>query len=413
MTRAWVPVWLAAVLFSAVPAIADPIRTNGGFNANTLARNDDGSTGAANLGFTLNFFGDSHNTVFVNNNGNLTFETGLGTFTPFGLTTNTAIEIIAPFFADIDTRNLQSGVVRYGVDTVDGRAAFGANYLDVGYYSENVDRSNSFQVVLIDRSDAGAGDFDIEFNYEQIRWETGDASGGASGLGGLSARAGYSNGTGAGNTFFELPGSGVNGAFLDGGPNALVSGSFNSSVPGRYTFEVRNGLATIPGVNPNNPFLPNSSTPGGPGELPVFFFGNVPGARWFDPPFVSSYRYTGVGGTLFTGVQFPSGFGDNFTLSAAGCTFASPFASLTLIDLTSFCGGTGISEFVVSGIAPLVDGADPAAFPTFLTFNTGQGSFTMQGVVAQAPEPAMAALTVLGLAAATRLRRRRQSPAAS
>ena len=44
-------------------------------------------------------------------------------------------------------------------------------------------------------------------------------------------------------TYFELPGSGVSGAFLDSNRSSgLVYGSLNNSVPGRYLFRVRNGL---------------------------------------------------------------------------------------------------------------------------------------------------------------------------
>src|SRR3954454_20449773 len=66
-----------------------------GFQLNTLAANDDGSTGAVNLGFQVNFFGKQHDQVFVNNNGNITFDDSLSTFTPFNLT-STHSEIIAP-----------------------------------------------------------------------------------------------------------------------------------------------------------------------------------------------------------------------------------------------------------------------------------------------------------------------------
>jgi membrane-bound inhibitor of C-type lysozyme len=43
------------------------------------------------------------------------------------------------------------------------------------------------------------------------------------------------------NAFAALPESGVNGALIDGGSNALISNSQNSEVDGRYYFEVRNG----------------------------------------------------------------------------------------------------------------------------------------------------------------------------
>ena len=45
---------------------------------------------------------------------------------------------------------------------------------------------------------------------------------------------------------FELGGSALNGALLDTGANALVSGSLNSNVAGRYVFNVRNGQVLPP-----------------------------------------------------------------------------------------------------------------------------------------------------------------------
>ena len=46
----------------------------------------------------------------------------------------------------------------------------------------------------------------------------------------------------------EFAGSGVNGAFINGGPNALISNSLNSDVSGRYIFNVRagTGVAGVP-----------------------------------------------------------------------------------------------------------------------------------------------------------------------
>ena len=92
----------------------------------------------------------------------------------------------------------------------------------------------------MNRADTGPGNFDIVFNYDQVLWETGDASGGAGGLGGSSARVGYSNGV---DRSFELPGSGTNGAFLDSNAvSGLVHNSRDSAQPGRYLFEVRRGV---------------------------------------------------------------------------------------------------------------------------------------------------------------------------
>ncbi len=194
-----------------VPGFVPPIQP--GFDGNTLPANDDGSTGLVPIGFPVDFFGATFETLFVNNNGNVTFDAALGTFTPFPLTSTNRV-IIAPFFADVDTR--VGNVVTYGQGTVNGRPAFGVNWPGVGCFSVNTSVLNFFQLRLIDRSDVGPGDFDIQFGYDQIQWETGQASGGnVICQGGASARVGYSNGTGAPGTFFELPGSGVPGAFLD------------------------------------------------------------------------------------------------------------------------------------------------------------------------------------------------------
>ncbi|MFN0198979.1 MAG: nidogen-like domain-containing protein [Planctomycetaceae bacterium] len=223
---------------------AGAIRGNAGFNTVDMHRNDDESEGPISLGATYDFFGVSFSELYVNTNGNVTVDgSGLGTYTPFDLT-STSRYIIAPFFADVDTR-VAGEPVRYGADTVDGHAAFGVNWLDVDYFSSSTEHTNRnfFQLVLIDRSDIGLGDFDIEFNYNQIQWEAGTASSSdENGLGGFSARAGFSNGSGDPDTFYELPGSAINGAFLDGGINALITHRLNSSVDGRYLFNVRNGL---------------------------------------------------------------------------------------------------------------------------------------------------------------------------
>jgi hypothetical protein len=169
----------------------------------------------------------------VNNNGNVTFGQALSTYTPFGLTTNTTIPIIAPFFADVDTAN-GGNPVTYGTGTFGGHAAFGVNWPGVAGYGLSSSLLDTFQLLLVDRSDTGAGNFDIYFNYGSIQWDTGTASSGQ------SARAGYSNGSGSPGTYFELAGSGVTGAFLDGGANALAIAT-NDGVPGQFLFQVRAG----------------------------------------------------------------------------------------------------------------------------------------------------------------------------
>ena len=217
-----------------------------GFNSSSLAANDDESTGILDIGFTVNFYGTNYSQLYANNNGNFTFNNPMWDYTPFDLYTN-GVPIIAPFFADVDTRGTGSDLMRYGQGTYNGHAAFGATWdgVGVGYYYLGTDKLNKFQVLLVDRGDIGVGDFDIYFNYDQIQWETGDASYGSGGLGGYSARAGYSNGDAAHS--YEIPGSAINGAFLDGNPSGLIH-SGNTGVDGRFLFQVRNGEIIIPTV---------------------------------------------------------------------------------------------------------------------------------------------------------------------
>ncbi len=190
------------------------------------------------MGFALDFFGTAYTSLYVNTNGNVTFNAPNLAFRPFPLQGEVGTPIIAPFFADVDMRAEASNVVRYGTGLVDGRQAFGVNWIDVGYFFKHADKLNSFQLILIDRSDRYPGDADIEFNYDRILWESGDWSDGVNGFGGLSARAGYSNGTGLPGTSYELPGSGVPGSFLDGSANGLVHHSRNSPISGRYVFSI-------------------------------------------------------------------------------------------------------------------------------------------------------------------------------
>ncbi len=261
---------------------AQAVRTNAGFTRSSVPRNDDGSSPLVPLGFTINFFGQIRSSGYVNNNGNITFDRALSTFTPFGLE-GTKSEIVAPFFADVDTRSPLSKLVTYGNDIVNGHNAFGVNYVDVGYYSTHADKVNSFQVVLIDRSDLGTGNFDVEFNYNRITWETGDASGGVGGLGNVSASAGWSNGTGLGGTSYQLPGSLVPGAFLDNGPYSLARRkqySSSTGIPsGRFTFRARDGVL-LTGLGISTGAIVGPATVGTPFVLPLIAIGG------------NSYRWT-------------------------------------------------------------------------------------------------------------------------
>lgn len=196
------------------------------------ASSDDLSSPAVPLGFTVNFFGIHSSTVYVNSNGNVTVEKPLSAFIPFGLTSNRT-PILAPFFADLLAFHDQP--VTYGRGTLDGRRAFVVNWTKVSAFGKPPHTRNTFQLVLIDRLDTGAGNFDIEFNYDQILFDDSATS---------SAAVGFSSGTGAPGTSFEITSSAGRGSLVDHGPRetALVHNSLNCHVPGRYMFFARGGM---------------------------------------------------------------------------------------------------------------------------------------------------------------------------
>ncbi|HWI43289.1 MAG TPA: carboxypeptidase regulatory-like domain-containing protein [Nocardioides sp.] len=265
--------------------------------ANALPANDDDSTDAVALPFDLKFYGNSYDQLYVNNNGNVTFSEPLGDFTPEDITGETGRPIIAPFFADVDTTGESSNVVTYGASP-DGKT-FCVNWADVGYFAGHDDKLNTFQLLLTTNQNSPgrvAGDFDIRFNYDEVLWETGDASDGDNGFGGTSALAGFSAGTGQPGSFVQLPGSLDNGALIDGGPDSLVAGSQNSPTQlGRYNFEVRNnGFASSLGGLKGT--VVNDHDPQGP----------VVGASVSACNAVWTCYYgetNGAGGYSFTGVQ--------------------------------------------------------------------------------------------------------------
>lgn len=227
---------------AAAAEASSAIVNSDGCHANSLLSNDDRSTEQVSLPFTLNFFGQSYDALYINNNGNVTFNDRQSKFTPYTIDANIP-PMIAPFFADVDTRG--TGLVTYGSITFNGFPAFCVTWSDVGYFEVNTDLTNTFQLVLVSRPDLGGGAFDIAFNYGSIGWETGDASDGSGGKGGTAAGAGFSNGDGDPKHFYQLPGSLQPGAFLDDSTEGLVHRKLGSTVPGRLYFAIRSNADTV------------------------------------------------------------------------------------------------------------------------------------------------------------------------
>lgn len=193
----------------------------------------------------------------------MTFGTNLPSFEPETLSnlvtdpTVNVTNIIAPFWADVDTRGPLSGLVTYGTNMVDGHAAFGVTWPCVGYFASKDDKTNTFQLVLINRPDRADGDYDVEFNYAQIQWDEGEATTGVSGDGLSSpdtdpARAGFASLINETNIpSFELNGSGISRALLDTNlVTGLIHHNLNSTVPGRYIFQFHDGTNGVPPGTP-------------------------------------------------------------------------------------------------------------------------------------------------------------------
>jgi len=80
-----------------------------------LGANDDGFSSAVTLPAAMKFFGGTASQIFFNNNGLLSFDGPVSSFTPSAFPGN--IRMLAPYFADVDTRASASGKLHYRVST--------------------------------------------------------------------------------------------------------------------------------------------------------------------------------------------------------------------------------------------------------------------------------------------------------
>ncbi|OYW32222.1 MAG: nidogen [Methyloversatilis sp. 12-65-5] len=392
--RLALPVLLASFAGSAqaIPLLDFGVGPSG-FGSEFLPDNDDGSTGSLSLPFEINFFGQTFNNFFVNNNGNITFNSALGTFTPEPFPV-TAQPMIAPFWADVDTRG--TGDVWIYSPNADTLAV---TWASVGYYSEATDKTNNFQLILRNRADTGAGNFDVDFRYERLEWTTGDASDGELGLGGTPAQAGYD--AGDGTNFLVLPGSRT-AAVLDLQNQSNVS----PSTPGLWTFAIRDGV--LPGSSPSNPLLPIATDSGW-----QFDFNVSLGQMYFiDPDIAIGYDYFLESGPLFASVLLPE-LGDNayevWLWNGTEWVFAD-----NVLAGEEYTLSEGVDRFRVLGIEESValDPLNPNAFVTGLTFDgSGAVQVSQNPIVLSlpVPEPETYAMFLAGLGLIVAARRRVRS----
>lgn len=244
VARAFAILSCVGKLVGLIPAESSAsIAIDAGYFANFLTRGDDNSSAPISIGFSIDFYGDTYTELFINSNGSVTFNSPRPSALPVSFP-STSTPILSPFLSDVDTSNLNSGRVSYGTGTFSGRSSFGVSWGElaiggpgVGYFPSQTNLKNDFQLVIVDRSDVGVGDFDFYFNYHQVQWDVQgkyyDPFFGT----GIGPSVGWSNGAGS---FDVHPASGLSNYFLDGYSNALISTS-NYGNPGTYRWQVRNG----------------------------------------------------------------------------------------------------------------------------------------------------------------------------
>ncbi|XP_030834998.1 sushi domain-containing protein 2-like [Strongylocentrotus purpuratus] len=233
-----------------------------------LPANDDGSTNELPISVAFPFFDHDHTSLFVNNNGVISFLERVPQYTPDPFPLALGRRLLTPFWADVDTTNggtlSYRQVLRFAQNDATFLEADGvirAKFVDMRdfvsswmyiatwdkvafFLASDTSIRNSFQAVMVTD---GRYSFAI-FNYGDINWTTGAASGGNSdtGLGGTPAQVGFNAGDGM--TYYSVPGSRT-AAVVD------IETTSNIDVPGRWVFRTDSSnivLINGPCFNSNN-----------------------------------------------------------------------------------------------------------------------------------------------------------------
>lgn len=202
--------------------------------------------------------------------------------------------------------------------------------------------------------------------------------------------------------------------------NPLVAGSNNN--PGNFLFvyakDTGGGLQAFysdnvvfsgggpgPGGHQGDPHMPNGpgahgGSHGTDGRWRWEFNGvDVPvDGAWFDPPMADGYEYETNGASNFTSVGVPVGIAPGTFMVDDGINPPVPVA-----PGAPYVFPVAIDFFTITGIVPDVDGGDPLAFPTFLSFDQLNVTFTQTPI----PEPATMGLMLFGAIGLIARKRRR------
>ncbi|NXF40874.1 TECTA protein, partial [Nyctibius bracteatus] len=210
-------------------------------------REDDGMSPEILLREPFSFYGHPHHSLYVNNNGVVSFGAGVPEFTPQPFPLPGHRPFVAPYWADVDTtlggdvfyrqsqepellarlaRDLAPAVIP-PEPAPQPTWAFVATWYRVSYFGAASNKVNTFQAVL---ATDGATCF-VMLNYGDLQWTTGIANQGDAhtGMGGVPAQAGFNSGDDV--HYYNIPGSRT--------PAVLSIGHrSNVGVPGRWIFRV-------------------------------------------------------------------------------------------------------------------------------------------------------------------------------
>lgn len=236
---------------------------------------DDCSSSIINLPFQFCLYGQLYNQVYINNNGNVSFGSPYGTYTSTGFPVN-GFPMLAPFWADVDTRG-GLGTVYYKVTPT----ALYVNWVNVGYYSMQGDKRNTFMLVMTDGTDPVLSNGNnVGFAYQDMQWTTGAAScwggtpspctyngqtytcGGSGGFCGVPATVGANKGDGVDYFLigrFDHPGTDFNGPTVPSGVDWLDYAAMEFNICNLPPQLVSASVTTVPGG------LPVPGYPGGAG----------------------------------------------------------------------------------------------------------------------------------------------------
>ncbi|XP_066520069.1 mucin-22-like [Hoplias malabaricus] len=229
-----------------------------GIGDTVIASSDDGSSPVINLQTTFFFFEHAYSQIYVNVNGDLTFNQSWYGFTPYLFPAHDVRDIIAPLWTDFDS--IYGGSISYQQYTngsvlsqasqainqyfpgqnINASWVFVATWSNVPYYNLHTAQS-SFQAVLIS---AGSSSF-VLMNYGAIATTN------------QTVEAGYD--TVNSTHYFKIPNSN-NGSYISN-----LMNTSNVNVAGRWAFNVTGeGTGIFPQAittkTPTSSTVPNTST---------------------------------------------------------------------------------------------------------------------------------------------------------